>query len=796
MVTDTQLSDGSRKRAMPTTRQRLVFEDQLSLSRSANTMHQPQPTQAQGPQTDLALHTLGWKAFQDLCAVVCSEVLGKTVSVYREAQDGGQDAVFLLANEEGDRTAVEGTVQCKFSSKANQRLRVSDINLELDTVSELVAAGKASSYSFITSMGVDAPVAAEIRKILISRGVKEAQVHGKEWLTLHIRGSARLRALVPRVYGLGDLSIILDERCATQTRALLGHLMPALRVYVPTTAHRSAVRVLGEHGIVLLLGPPASGKSTLAAILATTAIDGDHHQCLKCESPIELIERWNPDEKGRLYWIDDAFGPNQLKSDFVDSWIGIMPKVKAALEVGSRFLLTSRTHIWKAAKPKLGTRNHPLLESEKAVVDVGNLGPEEKIQIIYNHIKAGNQTTQWKQLAKPHLSAIASSPSLLPEFARRLGDKNFTRGIRPTLMDLTKFIEKPEDFLKQTITELNDPHQAALALVFLRQSRLEDGAMNGQDARLVADKYGTTVSAMAEALRQLDGTFLAQRQDQKRYWIFQHPTFTDAISSILSKRPDLVDLYVRGTRIETLLSDATCDGSKPIRNAVIIPMDCFDALVNRILSAPIGNEVNKALFDFLVARAPDDVCRRVLEENPRILERASPHYWHVAWSSRIQLIGRAFRLGLLPATIRAEAAQILEDAAIFNFDASFIDDPDMLGLLEPVQLLRLGSRLVEKLRTGIPQEIKNLIESADPNSDVPDQFDHVTSFVRDVKSALDLDPELEFELDSINDAIEEAINEVHKRKRDDEDAEDWNDVSPAKVSAASDYRSVFSDVDD
>lgn len=51
--------------------------------------------QAQGLVADLAIHTLGWKAFQDLCAQVCAETWGTTVSVYREAQDGGQDAVFL-----------------------------------------------------------------------------------------------------------------------------------------------------------------------------------------------------------------------------------------------------------------------------------------------------------------------------------------------------------------------------------------------------------------------------------------------------------------------------------------------------------------------------------------------------------------------------------------------------------------------------------------------------------------------------------------------------------------------------
>ena len=153
----------------------------------------------QGPMVDLAIHTLGWKAFQDLCAQVCAEVWNKTVSIYREAQDGGQDAVFLTRGIAQESDQEEGTVQCKFSSKAEQRLRVSDIESELVTVRELTAAGRANTYYLITCQGVDAPVASAIRDKLIAAGVVEPHVLGREWLTQQIRASARLRALVPQI---------------------------------------------------------------------------------------------------------------------------------------------------------------------------------------------------------------------------------------------------------------------------------------------------------------------------------------------------------------------------------------------------------------------------------------------------------------------------------------------------------------------------------------------------------------------------------------------------------------------
>ena len=753
--------------------------------------------QVQGPVTDLAIHTLGWKAFQDLCAQVADEAWGVTVSVYREAQDRGQDAVFLAKS---DGKSIEATIQCKFSSKADKRLRVSDIDSELGTVRELVASGRAIIYYLITSLGVDAPVAAAIGDKLMAAGVTESHVLGREWLTLKIRESARLRALVPRVYGLGDLSTILDERCAQQTKSILGHLRESLRAYVPTAAHRSAVRVLSDQKIVLLLGAPATGKSMLAAILATTAIDGDNHECLKCGGPLELDKRWNPHEKNRLYWVDDAFGPNQLRQDFVDGWITAMPKVKAAMELGNRFILTSRSHIWHAAKPKLGTRNLPVLENGKAVVDLGTLSPEEREQIIYNHIKAGNQPLQWKSQIKDFLPQLANDSRLLPEIAKRLGDSSFTKELRIFPEDLIKFVEEPAAFLVQTIKELDDAHQAAMTLVFLWQGKLPAHELTGDSAKLVAEKYGVTLKAIAEALPQLAHSFLSERRDaEQKIWGFVHPTFTDAISSILSGRPDLVELYVQGVKIETLLIETVCEGAQPIPDAVVIPYSVTQHLIQRLIKAPDESDINRSLFEFLSVRVSDSVVLGVLDANPSILRREARYFWKISSDQRIQFLARVHKLHRLPDDVREEVEYELMSSAIskYKLDVSFLDEDDVLALIRPIQLLSLGIQLVNVVNDVISERIEEIAEDADPDEDVDDQFEKVKFFVDKLSMSNWIDDTLENQLRSLDSEITEAITEVSKRKKPDEDEGSWLDVSPAKVAAATPKgRSTFSDVDE
>ena len=139
------------------------------------------PAEPQGPLRCLALHTLGWKSFQDLCAQICEEVK-TTLSIYREAQDGGQDAVFLISSPHHEGKKKTGTVQCKFVSDPRRRLKPSDLSKEIASISDLVSTGEAHTYYFITNMGVDAPVAAEIRKKLRKLGVRVRMSSGANGL--------------------------------------------------------------------------------------------------------------------------------------------------------------------------------------------------------------------------------------------------------------------------------------------------------------------------------------------------------------------------------------------------------------------------------------------------------------------------------------------------------------------------------------------------------------------------------------------------------------------------------------
>lgn len=754
-------------------------------------------TQAHGYHVDFALHTLGWKAFQDLCAQVMEEELKSTVSVYREAQDGGQDAVFLVKGT--DDPVTVGTVQCKFSSKHEQRLRPSDITGELEHVEQLVTKGMATIYYFLTSMSVDADVARVIRERLAAKGVVEPHVEGKDWLLGKIKGSPRLRALVPRVYGLGDLSTILDERCASQTLALLGDHRKALNVYVPTAPHRTAVNVLAKHKIVLLLGAPATGKSTLAAILATMAVDKNEVQVLKCEGPIELRHHWNPNENKRLFWVDDAFGSNLLMPEYVNAWIEFMPKLKTALDHGCHFILTSRTHIWNDAKPRIGTRNHLLLANDTAVVNVGELTHSEREQILYNHLKAGAQPPSWKAWTKDHLPLLSKEDKLLPELARRLGDPTFTGHIKKLPDDLLRFISHPQKFLVQTFEELSAEQRAALTLVFLSQSRLPIHLLPDDDATLVATSYGVTKASMTQSLLQLAGSLVVRRRDgDKEYWAFWHPTFADAISEILSKRPDLIGVYVRGARLDTLLTEVVCEGATHVRDAIVVPHSNSEMLIERLIETPDETAVNEKLFGFMNRRLPRDIVQKILERAPSLVSRSGepPSWVRLRRFEEIRLRATAHSMGLLTEDVRSATVMTLEEGALYSLDASFIQDDSILAMFQPLELMRLTAGLLAKLDSEVALKIAHHRAQADPDSDIDSQFEEVTEFLDDIRYLVEVDSVFDNKFQDLTRALEQAKEEVEAEKSPEEEGSFFDSVPRAVQRERQAGRSVFSDVEE
>ena len=184
------------------------------------------------------LHRLGWNSFQQLCQTICREVLGQTVESFLDSNDAGKDGAFAgtWIPAPGEVYAGRFVIQCKFTADVGHNLKPSDIKVEFEKVCKLVAAGQCDVYVLMTNAGVSGAQTTKVKALLTQAGVKHVSVFGSTWINQQIREKKNLRKHVPRMYGLGDLSQILDERAFAQAHAVLESMREDLAKVVITAS--------------------------------------------------------------------------------------------------------------------------------------------------------------------------------------------------------------------------------------------------------------------------------------------------------------------------------------------------------------------------------------------------------------------------------------------------------------------------------------------------------------------------------------------------------------------------------
>lgn len=741
---------------------------------------------AQATLVDYQLHTLGWKAFQDLAVAVATEVLGTPVETFLSSRDGGRDGAFI-----GTLNGSRSTIQCKFTSRRDATLSAGDLDTELTKVAALAARGLANDYVIITNYGVSGVVSAEIEARFKTAGAVTVRTFGRDWITTQIRERPRLRMMVPRVYGLGDLSQIIDERAYLQANYILSAMGDDLRCFVTTDSHRRSIEALTRHGFVLLLGDPASGKSTIGATLAVGALDDGCTRTVRVTTAAEFKRYWNPNEPDQFFWVDDAFGPTQYLQSRVDGWNQELVMLRAAIKAGARILFTSRTHIWESARPNLKISQFPLLGRSQVIINVHGLSDDERAQILYNHLKMGDQSRETKTALKPTLAAAAANPGFLPETARRLGSTIFTSTLENTQAGVIEFIEKPEPFLREVLENLDNQSRAAMALIFLHgQAGLPSPLETSVASETVERLLGVNLASIKRALETMNNSLiLLVQQEGGPRWVYKHPTISDAFATLVGESPELIELYVGGAKIERLLDEVVCGDIELEGASVRVPLQLYGLIRVRLDGAQRDWFVRR----FLAKRCDKRFLEQYLEHDPAIviaLIRAISST--MAYDANTDLLARLHEVGLLEDPDRVAAAIKISGLTIDMVDSSVFRDSTLASLLTEDELAELSDRF----QTEIIGNLDQVIRSWEEDWSVEDERSHFEDLKTSLKRYVTFsytgnDAVVEAGIEKIEAKIA-ALDEADDDEPFERHASPITPVSPA----ISQLATIFDDVDE
>jgi len=537
---------------------------------------------------------------------------------------------------------------------------------------------------------------------------------------------------VPRVYGLGDLSQILDERAYAQARAILDSLREDLAKVVVTDSYRQAVAALDEHGFVLLVGEPAAGKTTIASMLAMAAADQWNASVLKLDEPGKLIEHWNPDEPSQFFWIDDAFGVTQYEEFLVRGWNHVIPGVKTILRQGGKVVMTSRDYIYSRARRDLKESAFPLLQESQVVIDVHALSGEERRQILYNHLKLGRQPAAFRTRIKPFLESVAMHPRFIPEIARRLAEPLFTGSLYINTYHLEQFVERREDLLKEILKGLDRHSKAGLSLIYMRNDLMRSPILLQDSERRALERLGSDLGACTEALQALNGSLVLYSRDSEGepFWRFKHPTIGDAFAMILSENPELLEIYVQGSTADRLIEQITC-GDVGVERAVVIPKALFPLVLSKLSEFGASNgykaqwlarqRAESAIHGFLARRCSKEFLTSYIEAKPEILDEVSEPGLYLSAVSEVGLAVRLHEFGLLPQGYRSRFVSTVSDYAISGEDLYALENEGIQSVFTESEL----HELLHKVRTVLLPHLDQVRRDTEWNrssDDMPDDY--------------------------------------------------------------------------
>jgi len=449
-----------------------------------------------------------------------------------------------------------------------------------------------------------------------SAGVKHPLVLGHEWLCRVLTENPRLRRLVPRVYGLGDLGQILDERVFDQAKQIIAYQRSTLDKFVPTRAYRDAARAISSHGFVLLIGEPASGKSTIASLLAVSAADEWKLNTVFADRPDVVQRHWNPNDPAQFFVIDDAFGATQYDQERVNLWNTLFPVISAAIHQGCRIIMTSRDYIFRRAQSELKISAFPLLENSRVIIHVEELSKSEKQQIVYNHMKLGDQPKWFKIRIKPFLSDVTELDIMLPEVARRLGASAFTRKLFLDKENVLDFFKRPHAFLKETLRTISVGEKAAIAVLFMHGGKISTPVSFIQADTQAISALGASIPQTRASFTNLEGSFLQLVPDgDRQLWQYRHPTIRDAFADIVAEDPEQLDIYLAGAPTDTMLGEVTC-GNVYLQGArLIVPLERFHSVIKRLSDLADAGRWYR-VESFLANRCSESFVRQYFAERP------------------------------------------------------------------------------------------------------------------------------------------------------------------------------------
>ena len=497
---------------------------------------------------------------------------GITLESFKTGKDGGIDLRYATAQQ------PIIIVQCKHYVRTGLTGLLRNLKKEAEKVRLL----KPDRYVLVASIPLSPTDKTAIIKIIGDNFLAASDVIGLEGLNNLLGKHAEIEGKHFKLW-LASRSVldrVLHNVVVTQSEFKVKQVFREARRYVQSTAYPRALEMLDEHRVVIVVGPPGVGKTTLANLLLYKHVEKGYRAVL-VQRDIEEGHSLFQGDTRQVFYFDDFMGATFL-GDRTLSVAG--NNDRALLEFISmvratptaRLILTTREHIYSQAMDKSERLRNSDLDDTRVFLRLTSYSFAQKARILYNHLYFSKLPFEYQSeiLRDDFYLKIIAHEKFNPRIVEWLSTFRRVRAV--PVSQYQAFVEgllrDPSEIWRHAYEqEIGDAGRSILLTLFSLGGKAGMPVLNTGFATLHSERarkyyFTTKPEDFRSALREVAGSFI-------KHWgtagvEFIDPSVLDLLSAVVQKAPDnAVDIIAGAAyfgQIERLWAFSRSEKGRPV----------------------------------------------------------------------------------------------------------------------------------------------------------------------------------------------------------------------------------------
>lgn len=488
--------------------------------------------------------------FEELAGDLLGAEVGVPVERFAAGADGGID---LRWNASGITTIA----QCKHYLRSSFSQLYAAAEKEVEKVKRL----NPDAYHFITTLDISVSQKERIYALF------------SEWMSgpEYVLGGRDIDALITRHPDIErrhaklwvstgmQLFWNLHSDIANRAEALRQRIEKSMPRYVVSSSYGPARRLLDEHNVCLISGPPGIGKTTLAQMLIAEHISVGYEPI---EVSADINEAWVAlsRDTSQIFLYDDFLGQITFSERLAkneDKRLSDLIEKLSSGHSSKKLILTTREYILRDAR--LSYERLGELDSRyQFVLELKAYSKADKAQILYNHLWHSDVAASClREIAKGGYKEILNHRSYNPRLVEYCTGKAFDTQSPGYLSRFKESLDHPERIWRVAFEEHLTDEQRLLVLVLSTLPRRVaiDVLLEAHQSLCCNLGVLSTESSFRRALEVLEGTFIAISRNRDSDTTIQHanPSVTEfALFRVASDRKVLEAIVASAVSFDQL----------------------------------------------------------------------------------------------------------------------------------------------------------------------------------------------------------------------------------------------------